>query len=58
MLIQAFPGVITYFQTSNYGEIFSPMKEDKSYIEQAREFIELLIVLIYCVYVAIQVYKK
>ncbi len=58
MLIQAIPSVITYFQTSNYGEIFSPMTEDKPYIGQVREFIELLIVLIFCVYVATQVYKK
>lgn len=58
MLMQAFPGVITYFQVSNYGEIFTSMTEDKPYIEQVREFIGLLIVLIYCTHITIQVYKN
>ena len=58
ILIQVFPGVIIYFQVSNYGEIITSMTEDKSYIEQVREFIGLLIVLIYCTHIAAQVHKK
>lgn len=58
MLIQTLPGVITFVQTSNYGEIFSPMTEDKPYIEQVREFLGLLIVMIYSIYVAILFYKS
>lgn len=51
MLMQAVPGAITYLQTSNYAEIFSPMIENKPYIEQVREFLGLLIVLVYCILV-------
>lgn len=58
MLLQEFPSVIANFQVSNYGENFTSMTDDKSYIEQVRRFIGLLIVLIYCTHITIQVHKK
>lgn len=58
LLMQAVPSASTYVQVLNYGEIFTFKTEDKLHIEQVREFIGLLIVLIYCTHISIQVYKK
>ena len=53
MMLQLIPGVITFFQGTNYQEIFSAMTDDKPYIEEIREFLGLLIVMFYCVFVGI-----
>ena len=52
MTTQTFSGIAAYLQKSNYQEIFSDMSDDKPYIEQVREFLGLLIVLLYCIFVA------
>ena len=52
IMTQVFSGVVTFIQTSSYREIFSAMNDEQPYIEQAREFLGLLIVLFYCIHVA------
>ncbi|MDH5602994.1 MAG: hypothetical protein OEY51_03620, partial [Cyclobacteriaceae bacterium] len=40
------PGVIDYFNASNYGEIFSEMAKERLYVEESREFFGLLIAMV------------
>ncbi len=58
LMVQVFPGVITFLQTSDYQEIYAPITSKKSYIEQTREFLGLLIVMLYCIYVAFSLRKN
>lgn len=48
MMALVFPGVVTFLQKSNFQEIFSIMSDNQPYIEEAREFLGLLIVVVYC----------
>ena len=57
MMAKISPEVFKIIQNHNYQEIFSTMSDDKPYIEQTREFLGLLIVLLYCLYVFF-LYKK
>ncbi len=58
MIVQAIPGVFDYIQTSNYSDIFSPMSDENTYVEVVREFIGLLIVLLYCIISGVLLFKK
>ena len=40
------PGVIDYYNASNYGEIFSEMAKERMYVEESREFFGLIIAMI------------
>jgi hypothetical protein len=49
LLVALAPGISDYLEANAYTEIFFGMKEDKSYIEQTREAMGILIILFYCV---------
>lgn len=58
MMTQTLPGVFEYLQSSNYNDIYLPMTEEKPQIEQVREFLGLLIVVLYCFTSAITLFKN
>ena len=58
MMTQTFTGVFEYLQTSNYSDIYLPMTDDKPHIEEVREFLGLLIVLLYCITSTIILFKN
>jgi len=53
LLIALAPGISDYFEANAYTEIFFTMRDDKPYIEQTREAMGLIIVLIYCIFILI-----
>ena len=52
------PGVINFFQESKLDEALSPMQEDNPHIEQLREILGLLIVLVYSIYTSLKLKQK
>jgi hypothetical protein len=58
MSLRTFSELISYIQTSSFGELFAPMSEHKSYSEATREFLGLLIVMLYSIFVAMQFHQN
>lgn len=58
MLIGLVPTLVDFIDANAYTEIFFGMSDDKPYIEQAREILGLLIILIYSIGNLIHIYLK
>jgi len=58
MLIGLAPGIVSFLESNTYTEIFFSMSETKPYIEQAREALGLLIILLYSVGILIHTCLK
>lgn len=58
LLVALAPGITDYLEANAYTEIFFGMNDEKPYIEQMREALGLVIVMLYSVLVLIESYIK